>query len=362
MARGSRTAEIEEAYCDRRRSTRQLHRRCRHHGRPATAPSGRLSGQRDGLGPHPFDSAVCALTKQSLSDEPSIWEDEGLTMPKPNLFIIGTPRSGTTSLAKWLSGHPDVAMGPRKEPMFHASDLPSPLSVRDAETYLSLWDGAEAARMRLDASPWYLLSEGAAASIASMSPSARFVVSLRDPVEVIASLHAHHVFRGFEKIRNLEQAVFSTRGRHPGEFRRATNYLETVRLSGQIDRFLARFPMWSIAFVDFSRMDGDPEGVYLDLLEDLGLRQVRLPHYQHLNRARHNRVAGAERLFKGSRSRAGRATRTVISKVGVSRGRPPVDLMLRARIIDVLEPDIDELGEVTGFDLSSWKRVPPQSV
>jgi hypothetical protein len=283
-------------------------------------------------------------------------------MPKPNLFIIGTPRSGTTSLAKWLSDHPDVAMGPRKEPMFHASDLPSPLAVRDAETYLSFWDGAEGAAMRLDASPWYLFSEKAAASIASMSPSPRFVVSLRDPVEVIASLHAHHVFRGFEKIRNLEQALFATRDRDSHEFRRATNYLETVRVSGQIDRFLDRFPMGSIAFVDFSRMDSDPEGVYFDLLEDLGLRQVRLNRYPHLNYARQNRVAGAERLFKGSRSRAGRAARSVVNKVGVARGRPPVDPILRARIIDVLEPDIDGLEDVTGFDLSSWKRLPPRSV
>jgi len=36
----------------------------------------------------------------------------------PNLFIVGAPRSGTTSLYNYLKQHPEVFMSPIKEPHY----------------------------------------------------------------------------------------------------------------------------------------------------------------------------------------------------------------------------------------------------
>jgi hypothetical protein len=36
----------------------------------------------------------------------------------PNLFIVGAPRSGTTSLYNYLKQHPEVFMSPAKEPHY----------------------------------------------------------------------------------------------------------------------------------------------------------------------------------------------------------------------------------------------------
>src|SRR5690606_35151017 len=33
---------------------------------------------------------------------------QGKAMKKPNLFIIGAPKCGTTALAKWLSDRPEI--------------------------------------------------------------------------------------------------------------------------------------------------------------------------------------------------------------------------------------------------------------
>lgn len=43
-------------------------------------------------------------------------------MIKPNFFIVGAPKCGTTSLAHWLAGHPQVFMSPVKEPHFFNTD------------------------------------------------------------------------------------------------------------------------------------------------------------------------------------------------------------------------------------------------
>jgi hypothetical protein len=40
----------------------------------------------------------------------------------PNFFIIGAPKCGTTSLSKWLAGHPEVYFSPIKEPHFFNTD------------------------------------------------------------------------------------------------------------------------------------------------------------------------------------------------------------------------------------------------
>lgn len=283
-----------------------------------------------------------------------------MPQPIPNLFIIGTPRSGTTSVAKWLSRHSDVVGGRRKEPAFHASDLPSPRHVTDLDEYLQNWVGAESVPMRLDASTWYLFSKEAATSIARMSPDGRFIVHLRDPVDLIASLHTHHVFIGVEEVRDFETAVFGERPPHGEEFRRSVDYLDVVRLPGQLRRFYEHFPEQRFAFVDFDQLAQNPEATHLKLLEDLGLSRVPLSEYPHLNRGRRERVSGINR-------RLGRDRRTLApGKLSVGRlmsrlntvvGRSSVDPEMRRRILEAINPEIDELAKLLDRDLSAWKRV-----
>ena len=46
----------------------------------------------------------------------------GRALRRPNFFIIGAPKCGTTSLSVWLSEHPKIFMSPIKEPHFFNTD------------------------------------------------------------------------------------------------------------------------------------------------------------------------------------------------------------------------------------------------
>jgi hypothetical protein len=46
-----------------------------------------------------------------------------MTAPKPDFFVVGAPKSGTTSLFHYLKAHPDIHMPQEFEPFFFASDL-----------------------------------------------------------------------------------------------------------------------------------------------------------------------------------------------------------------------------------------------
>lgn len=239
--------------------------------------------------------------------------------------------------------------------MYHAADLPSPTHVTDRDEYMMLWIGAESVPLRLDASPWNLYSKVAASSIARMSPEARIVVHLRDSVDLVASLHNHHVFRGLEPERDFETAVFAQRQPDPEEFRRSIVFLEVVRLAGQLQRYYEHFPKDMVTFVDFATISRDPEEAYFKLLDDLGLDWVAPPEYAHMNPGRRERVPGANQRFRARKSYIGRGVGKVVRRLNTSVGRPPVDPAVRRRIIEAITSDIDELAELIGRDLSDWK-------
>jgi hypothetical protein len=241
--------------------------------------------------------------------------------------------------------------------MFHATDLPSPKHTRDLEEYLQNWASAESVPMRLDASTWYLFSNVAASSIARMSPEARIVVHLRDPVDLLVSLHNHHLFLELEPEPDFETAVFAQRLHDTEEFRRSIDYLDVVRLAGQLQRYYEHFPKEMITFVDFTTIARDPEEAYFKLLDDLGLSRIPLPEYAHRNPGRRQRVHGVNQRFKGRKSVVGRGVGKVVRKLNTSVGSPPVDQGVRRRILEAITPDIDELAELLSRDLSDWKSV-----
>lgn len=111
-----------------------------------------------------------------------------MSAPWPNLFIVGAPRCGTTSLYHYLASHPDVAMSTQKEPNFltgvahDASHWALRTLPRDETEYLALFPDRPAAVVG-EASPSYLWHEASARLIRERSPHARVIVMVRDPVE-----------------------------------------------------------------------------------------------------------------------------------------------------------------------------------
>lgn len=107
----------------------------------------------------------------------------------PNLFIVGAVKSGTTSLYAYLKQHPDIFFPEMKEPHFFAKPAPSRAQrhlitfIGDEAEYLRLYEDGKDRRFRGDASPSYLWSAPAASRIAEVSPDARIIVIVRDPIE-----------------------------------------------------------------------------------------------------------------------------------------------------------------------------------
>lgn len=112
----------------------------------------------------------------------------------PNLFIIGAPKCGTTSMFRLLSAHPEICASNPKETYFFADRELDHLNIRpnhrrnDLSAYLSLFGQVDdSTHVKMEASTHYLYSGPALNFISGMSPMPRLILQLRNPATRIWS-------------------------------------------------------------------------------------------------------------------------------------------------------------------------------
>lgn len=197
-------------------------------------------------------------------------------MKRPNFFIIGAPKCGTTALASYLSAHPEVFMTVPKEPHHYNTDLEHG-SYKEKERYFCLFsDASEKYKAVGEASVWYMYSKAAIRNILIDAPEAKFVVMLRNPVEMAPSLHEQMLFSGYENVQSFAEAWNLQKRRLAGEkiprwcceplflqYRDVCSLgLQYERLRKQVDET----KLFTIIFDDFK---SNPRRVWADLLDFL---------------------------------------------------------------------------------------------
>jgi len=229
----------------------------------------------------------------------------------PNLFIVGAPKSGTTSLYEWLKGHPDIFMSPFKEPCYFARDLAwekSGYYLRhgaDRERYLGLFADAGAAARRGEASTRYLYSREAPRLIADETADPRIVAMVRNPIDMIASLHAHKVAAGTEDL-DLRGALAAEDDRRQGRRipnnsnPRLSTYRDRARFGEQLARWLEVFGPERVKVLVLEQVIPDPAPEFGALLDFLDVD----PEYRPESFAAHNPAHGSRGGPIGSLARS----------------------------------------------------------
>jgi hypothetical protein len=106
---------------------------------------------------------------------------------KPNFFVIGASKSGTSSLCELLDNHPDVFFTTPKEPSYFSDGEDHGLTL---DWYQSLFQGAEGHRAVGEGSTNYAvvgLHPGVAEKLEAYAPGSRVIYIVRHPPERIES-------------------------------------------------------------------------------------------------------------------------------------------------------------------------------
>jgi hypothetical protein len=236
-------------------------------------------------------------------------------MPRPNLFIVGAPKSGTTSLYEYLAGHPQIYMSPFKEPMYFCPDI-HPFRDRapflygeDEARYLALFDDAGDEPWRGEATTRYLVSHDAARLVRDFEPDARAIVMLRNPVDLLHALHNERVSQGSEPITDFEEAMAADERRArgvdlPGSMNiRAAVYRESARFAEPLARWFEALGREHVHVIVFDDLTADPSETLRQTLAFLGAGTDYQPSSLAARNASHRQRRNVRRVLD---SRVGR--------------------------------------------------------
>jgi len=271
--------------------------------------------------------------------------------PIVDFLIVGTMKSGTSSLGFHLERHEEICLPARE---LHFFDRPEALA-RGAEGYAAELRRGLAPGHRIvgEKTPSYSYVPEAAARIHAMAPGARLVWSFRHPVDRAYSNYLHALSAGNEWLPFERAIALEAERARPDPF---LAYLERSRYWKQLDRFLALFPREQMHFVLFEDFTADPRGELRRLFAFLGVDPDR---YEHRDEVRNpTRVPRFPRMLHATRRWLGpglplRAARW-LNTLGRSRGYAPLDPELRARLARGFREDNARLAERIGRSLELW--------
>ena len=303
--------------------------------------------------------------------------DAKTALNRPNFFIVGAPKAGTTALYEYLSAHPRICMAAYKEPHFFASDLKGYARAESMEEYLGFFRHCSKDALAVgEGSVWYLRSKDALPAIRSFAPEARIIAMLRNPIDLVRSFHGQALYSYIEEEADLEVAwrlqTARSQGKHipPGAQAIETlMYGHMARLGEQVQRAMEIFPAQQIKLVFFEDFVSDTLREYESVLEFLGLESAGMTHFPPVNEAKGHRFSLLGKMLmqapkpvvsavRGLRRSTGldvmRFVRRVRDWNSIAKPKAQVSDTLRAELVDYFRDDVALLGRITGRNLDHW--------
>ncbi|MGH7941137.1 MAG: sulfotransferase family protein [Limisphaerales bacterium] len=304
-----------------------------------------------------------------------------LSNKRPDFFVVGAPKCGTTALAQYLARHPKIYM-PRKEMHFFGSDLHFGPNFyrRNRQAYLDEFaQGNDRARVG-EASVWYLFSMNAAAEIKAFSPEASIIILLRNPVFMLYSLYYQFLFDGNEYLLSFEEALEAEHDRCMGRrigrltyLSEALAYRSTARFTDQVRRYFDIFGRERVHVIIYDDLAADTAGAYRGTLEFLGVPGCPcLPESEVVGnssvRSSALRAVLNDPLVRGTAIALRRwlppplfrmiqkAGTGVISLNQCAAKRPPMSPAIRLSLQREFAPEVERLSALLGRDLTHWSR------
>jgi hypothetical protein len=291
----------------------------------------------------------------------------------PDFFIIGAPKCGTSALHNYLGQSESIYML-RKEVHFFGSDLYFNRPRINYMDYQTQCSKAPNGSLIGDASVYYLRSTSAAEEIYQANPDAKIIISLRNPVDFMHSLHtqllstADELERDFDKALALEPSRIKGKNipwhTHPVH---ALNYREMSHFNDQIKRYYDLFDHNNIKIVLLDDIAANAKDVCRDLFDFLGVTENSLIDTKVVNGTTDIRFLYMRIFYKTLFPADGKLRKmlprillklidyTCFSLMYKKSIKVPMKKSTRDSLLQEYSVKIDELSVLIGRDLSAWK-------
>ncbi len=297
---------------------------------------------------------------------------------KPNFFIIGAPKCGTTALSEYLRSHPDIFFSIPKEPDYFNYDIPSKkvYQYTSLEDYLEKCFSGSASYKRVgEGSVRYLFSTVAVDEILKLDPEAKLIVMLRNPVDLCHSLYHQHLRSKNEDAPSFEEAWSLQESRRNGGHIPETcahpillQYSMRCMLGDQIERLFAKAPDHAnIKIISFNEFTRHTKKVYEEILLFLGLQSDGRKDFPVINEYTKVRSHALERLLQlREHILVGKISKKVKTFLGLANwpfavwvtkknyrklSKIPLSPEFRNILTEHFRSDVEKVKKLTGIDL-----------
>ena len=289
-------------------------------------------------------------------------------MRKPDFFIVGQTRSGTTTLVYQLNQHPEVFVvhsGLGEIPQFFGFHP----TIKTEEEYLKIFQGVKNEKMMGEKGTDNLMAPNAARSIHHYYPNAKIIMNLRNPIDMMLSLHNLMVNAStkepiidFEKALNAEKRRIFEELKNPGTYDPNVFYRKNAKYVDQVKKYVDLFGLENIHIRIFDDFIRDPIGSFQETCRFLEVDGTFVPSAEHHNKRRVNRSMRLQHFVINMR---GAKIHKILRKIpGIQSGyniinRPfaPKDKIndeLKNRLKRELMPEIESLSKLIKKDLTFW--------
>jgi Sulfotransferase domain len=303
-----------------------------------------------------------------------------LTGRRPDVFIVGAPKSGTTAMDQYLAAHPQIFMAQKEMHTFGADLHFGPQFYRrDLDAYLAEFASRNGELHAGESSVWYLFSKQAAAEIRAFNPQARIIIMLREPAEMLYSLYAQFRFDGNEPLPTFEEALAAEEDRRAGRrisrqtyFAQGLVYRDTARYADQVQRYFDTFGREQVHVIIYDDLKADVRATYCRVLKFLGVDATRIEtDFKVINgnkSVKHSALRGFlnDPLVRSTALTIGRhlprpvftALHDVERRLWKFNSRPEQRQTLAPEVQAQLQrefaPEVERLSHLLGRDLTPW--------
>ena len=313
---------------------------------------------------------------------------------KPNFFVIGVAKAGTTSLYHYLNEHPEIYFPPIKETNFFArhdldfnnfrkdfkhntnmdigkyiaDGMPRMVhaaNVRKEEHYLALFTPAQNEKALGEICNSYIFCPKSIQAIYDFNPRAKIVVILRNPIERAFSGYLMNLREGKTLEKDFITEIERDEAAQPKGWGITFNYLEMGLYGQQIERLYQVFPKEQVKLLWFEDLKSNKSELMKELCVFLGVdpnfelgneqksNAASLPRFSYLNYL----IAQTGFLRKWARRALPDFVKKMVLNVMYSdKGLPKMSWKEFDYLLNYYKSEIQILEQLTDRDLSNWKH------
>ena len=299
---------------------------------------------------------------------------------KPNFFIVGAAKSGTSSLWQYLKSHDQVFM-PKDELFKEPRYFSHPNRFESEAKYFELFKEATSEHLRIgEASTAYLTCPDCAKKIKEYGDrhglDIKIIIMLRNPVDRAYSLYNWMVQDGYEYSDSFSKALQKEESRlhHTSRFWEPNyppNYLyyHSGLYSKQVKRYLDCFGSEHVHIELFENFIHNTEQCLNKVIRFLGIQDSYHVEYERIYNPSYQVYSPKVQFWARKISKllarfkivsfASKTERDFMLRWGLRNKKiPKLSTELRMQLLSKYRGDILELQDMVGMDFSKWLNSP----